>query len=325
MTIQRDLIQQWLSQAWNTAKNVPRLIPFFKKGKGKGEGKGFLKYSLYLFYFILLFLFFLYLLFPYDKLKERMIFEIESRSSLSVEIRKLSPLLFNGIKLTDVEVSLKNDPKKTPLFKGDARLRLSLLQLIRMGLSVKGNIKAYNGEAALNIANNRIAGEIKGIDISSYAALKALFEIDAAGIINGRMDVSSSNNMLSANGLSLTKAGGEARFDISQLSLRNLNIIGIKLPDTSFDAVQAEMRLEQGRINIKKFSLEGRDLNMYATGDIVITGDMLNSPMSITVRIKPSVRFEEENKIFFSMTKGKAPDGFYNINIRGTLRSPAVN
>ncbi len=323
MTIQRNLIQQWLSRAWNTVKNASRLIPSFKKEKG--EGKGFLKYALYLFYFILLFLFFLYLLFPYDKLKERMIFEIESRSSLSVEIRKLSPLLFNGIKLTDVELSLKNDPKKTPLFKGDARLRLSLLQLIRMGLSVKGNIKAYNGEAALNISNNRIAGEIKGIDISNYAALKALFEIDAAGVINGRMDVSSPNNMLSPNGFSLTKAGGEARFDISQVSLRNLNIIGIKLPDTSFDAVQSELRIDQGRINIKKFSLEGRDLNIYATGDIVITGDTLNSPMSITVRIKPSVRFEEENKVFFSMAKDKAPDGFYNISIRGSLRSPIVN
>jgi type II secretion system protein N len=298
-------------------------MPFLKKGKG--EGKGFLKYSLYLFYFILLFLFFLYLLFPYDKLKERMIFEIESRSSLSVKINKLSPLLFNGIKLTDAEVSLKNDPKKTPLFKGDARLRLSLLQLIRLGLSVKGSIKAYNGEAALNIANNRIAGEIRGIDISSYAALKALFGIDAAGIINGRMDVSSSNNMLSANGMGLTKAGGEARFDISQFSLRNVNILGIKLPDTSFDAVQSEMRLEQGRVNIKKLSLEGRDLNLYVSGDIVIAGDMLSSPLNITVRIKPSVRFEEENKVFFSMSKGKGPDGFYNINIRGTLRSPAVS
>ncbi len=323
MTIQRDLIQQWLSQAWNTVKNVSRLMPFFKEGKG--EGKGFLKYALYLFYFILLFLFFLYFLFPYDKLKDRMIFEIESRSSLSVKINKLSPLLFNGIKLTDAELSLKNDPKKTPLFKGDARLRLSLLQLIRLGLSVKGSIKAYNGEAALNIANNRIAGEIRGIDISSYAALKALFGIDAAGIINARMDISSSNNMLSANGMGLTKAGGEARFDISRLSLRNLNILGIKLPDTSFDAVQSEMRLEQGRVNIKRFSLEGRELTIQITGDMVLTGDIYSSPLNIRIRIKPSIRFEEENKIFFSMAKGKESDGFYSINIRGLLRSPIVN
>lgn len=323
MTIQRNLIQQWLSQAWNTVKNVSRVMPFFKEGKG--EGKGFLKYSLYLFYFILLFLFFLYLLFPYDKLKERMIFEIESRSSLSVKIHNLSPMLFNGIKLSDIELSFKNDPKKAPLFKGDARLRISLLQLIRMGLSVKGSIKAYNGEAALNIANNRIAGEIKGIDISSYAALKALFGIEATGLINGRMDVSSSNNMLSANGLSLTKAGGEARFDISQFSLRNVNILGIKLPDTSFDAVQSEMRLEQGRVNIKRCSLEGRELTIQITGDMVLAEEIYNSPLNIRVRIKPSMKFEEENKIFFSMARGKESDGFYSINIRGVLRSPIVN
>ncbi len=298
-------------------------MPFFKKGTG--ERKGFLKYALYLFYFILFFLFFLYLLFPYDKLKERMIFEIESRSSLSVKIHRLSPLLFNGVKLTDVEVSLKNDPKKTPLFKGDARLRLSLLQLIRMGLSVKGSIKAYNGEAVLNIANNRIAGEIKEIDLNNYAAFKLLLGIDATGLLNGRMDITSANDMLSKDGLNITRANGEARFDISRFSVKNLNILGIKLPDTSFDAVQSEMRVEQGRINIKKISLEGRDLNIQVAGDIVLAGDIYNSPLNIRIRIKPSMRFEEENKVFFSMTKGKDADGFYSINIRGMLRSPAVN
>ncbi len=323
MTTQKDLIQQWLSQAWNTVKNGSRMTPFFKKGKG--ESKGFFRYVLYVFYFILLFLFFLYLLFPYDKLKERIIYEIENRSSLSVKIHKLSPLLFNGIKLTDAEVSLKNDPNKTPLFKGDARLRLSLLQLIRLGLSVKGNIKAYNGEAVINIANKRIAGEAKEIDISSYAAFKQLFGIDAAGLLNGRMDIISANDMLSKDGMNLARTNSEARIDISRFSVKNLNILGIKLPDTSFDAVQTELRIDQGRLNIKKLSLEGRDLNIYVSGDMVLTGDMLNSPLNIMVRIKPSVRFEEENKIFFSMARGKGPDGFYNINIRGSLRAPIVN
>lgn len=131
--------------------------------------------------------------------------------------------------------------------------------------------------------------------------------------------------MLSANGMGLTKAGGEARFDISRLSLRNLNILGIKLPDTSFDAVQSEMRLEQGRVNIKRFSLEGRELTIQITGDMVLTGDIYSSPLNIRIRIKPSIRFEEENKIFFSMAKGKESDGFYSINIRGLLRSPIVN
>ena len=61
------------------------------------------------------------------------------------------------------------------------------------------------------------------------------------------------------------------------------------------------------------------------TGDIILAREINSSPMNIVVRIKPSVRFEEENKIFFSMGKAKDSEGFYNINIRGTLRTPNLS
>ncbi|MEK6680556.1 MAG: type II secretion system protein GspN, partial [Nitrospirota bacterium] len=115
---------------------------------------------LYLLYFVILFFLFLYLLFPYDKLKERLIYEVESKSVLRVNINKLTPLLFNGIRLIEVEVFHRDNPKGAPLFKGDIGLRFSLFRLIRKGIAVKGDIRAYNGEAIANITDRKIQGEV---------------------------------------------------------------------------------------------------------------------------------------------------------------------
>ncbi|MBI3353668.1 MAG: type II secretion system protein GspN [Nitrospirae bacterium] len=298
-----------LSQAWNTVKNRSNLT----------------RILLYLLYFAILFFLFLYLLFPYDKLKERLIYEAESKSALKVSINKLTPLLFNGIWLKDVEVFHRDNPKGAPLFKGDIGLRFSLFRLIRRGIAVKGDIRAYNGEAIVNITDRKIQGDIKGIDLGAYTALKGLYDVDAAGIMSGRLDAASGADIFSGSSLNLEKINGEARFNIANLSVKNLKILGLKLPDTFFDAVQSELRINDGRLNIKRLSLEGRELNIQVTGDIILAREISSSPMNIIVRIKPSVRFEEENKIFFSMGKAKDGEGFYNINIRGTLRTPNLS
>jgi type II secretion system protein N len=89
--------------------------------------------------------------------------------------------------------------------------------------------------------------------------------------------------------------------------------------------VQSELRFNDGRLNIKRLSLEGRELIIQVTGDIILAREINSSPLNIVVRIKPSVRFEEENKIFFSMGKAKDGEGYYNINIRGTLKAPSAS
>ncbi len=309
MTTLKNLIPQLLSQAWNTVKNRSNLT----------------RILLYLLYFATLFFLFLYLLFPYDKLKERLIYEVESKSVLRVNINKLTPLLFNGIRLSEVEVFHRDNPKGAPLFKGDIGLRFSLFRLIRRGIAVKGDIRAYNGEAIVNTTERKIQGEIKGIDLGAYTTLKGLYDVDAAGIMSGRLDAASGADIFSGSSLNLEKINGEARFNIANLSVKNLKILGLKLPDTFFDAVQSELRINDGRLNIKRLSLEGRELNIQVTGDIILTREINSSPLNIVVRIKPSVRFEEENKIFFSMGKAKDSEGFYNINIRGTLRTPNLS
>jgi type II secretion system protein N len=308
MKIQRDSILQWSSQAWNTVKERVAAIVILKK-------------AAYILYFLILFFLFLYLLFPYNKLKERLIYEIEDRSSFNVRINKLSPLLFNGVRLIDIEALNKNDPKKTLLFKGDAKLRFGLLQLIKNRLSVKGSITAYDGEAIFTITSKKITGEIKGIELSAYPALNAVYGVNVNGRINGRLDLASDADIIAKNGLNLKKANGDASFNIVQLFVRNLSIIGFKIPDTSFDAVQSELRLDQGRLNIKRLSLEGRELIIQVTGDILLTENAVNSPLNIKIRLKPSIRFEEENKLLFSISK-KDNEGYYNFNIRGTLMSP---
>lgn len=308
MTTLKNLIPQLLSQAWNTVKNSSNPT----------------RILLYLLYFLILFFLFLYFLFPYGKLKDRLIYEVESKSALRISINKLTPLLFNGIRLHEVEAFYRDDPKGAPLFKGDIGLRFSIFSLIRKMPSIKGDIRAYNGAAIVNITDRRIQGEAKGIDLGAHTALKGYYDIDAAGIMSGRLDAASGADVFSGSSLNLEKINGDARFNIANLSVKNLKILGLKLPDVFFDAVQSELRINDGRLNIKRLSLEGRELNILVTGDIILAREISSSPLNIVVRIKPSVRFEEENKTFFSMGKAKDGEGYYNINIRGTLKAPSA-
>jgi len=174
--------------------------------------------------FVFVFLSFFYIEFPNERLKRRVIFEIEKNTDFDAEIEKISimPLLkieIRGLKLT------KNEDQQIIVSK--AIIKPSILSLLSGEINVEYDIKVFKGKAFGNLVilkdtNNlkSILLNIEKIDVDEIRRVysKSLKEsVELAGLLSGNITLGENNN-------------GDFDFNIDDLDIIKIDINNFKLP-----------------------------------------------------------------------------------------------
>src|SRR6266511_5142873 len=95
-------------------------------------------------YFIVVFLVFLLLLFPFDRVRTKLVSEVRLRTPFELSVARISPRFFNRFVLSDVVVS---DRSGKVLFESPSvGTRVSLFNFFRGRLSIDMKALAYGGE-----------------------------------------------------------------------------------------------------------------------------------------------------------------------------------
>jgi type II secretion system protein N len=257
-------------------------------------------------YFVLAFFVFLFFLFPFDRVKSRIESEVRLRTPLELSIARVSPRFFNRFALADMVVS---DKSGRVLFESpSAHATVSLFGLLRGILSVDLRADAYGGEVVLRALQGRdqlsFLFDANGLDLASYPLLKEL-GFHASGKIGGNFE--------------MIGESGKGRLWVKGLATRQLKVQGFPVPDFDFEQGWLEGELKGDRLSIKKMELDGKELKVRMSGDMVLNQQgMLN----LMVKLKPSERLAHEQSGIISLLKNRDADGFYQVGIGGTVAAP---
>ncbi len=270
------------------------------------DRKTLIRRLLFVVYFTAAFFAFLIALFPFERVKAKLEAEVRVRTPLEMTVSRISPRFFNRFVLDNVVVSDKNGQV---LFESPSvHTTVSLLSLLRGALSVQFKAAAYGGELSVKAqqapGRQYLMVDANGLDISSYSLLKNA-GLRIAGRVGGNFEMSGD--------------AGKGRLWIKGLASRELKIRGFPVPDLDFDQGWLETELKGDRMTIKKLELDGKELKIRATGDIVLRE---RGTLNLLVKVKPSERLAVEQAGIFSLLKNKDAEGFYQFTLGGMLTEP---
>jgi type II secretion system protein N len=257
-------------------------------------------------YFVVVFLFFLFLLFPFDRVKSLLESEVRQRTPLELSVARISPRFFNYFVLSGVVVS---DKQGKVLFETPAiNTSISLLRLLLGGFSLDMKARAYSGELFVKVqqrpGREALMVDANGLDLASYALLKNA-GIKLTGKVGGNFEI--------------VNQAGKGRFWLKGVTSRELKVQGFPVPDLDFDKGWVEVDLKGDRLMIKKLELDGRELKIQASGDLVLRE---RGTLNISVRIKPSERLLHEQSTLFSLLTNRDAEGYFLVTLGGMLSQP---
>jgi len=257
-------------------------------------------------YFVIAFMTFLVVLFPFDRIKTKLESETRSRTSLELNIARISPRFLNRFVLADVVLS---DPTGRVLFESPVvHAHVSLFGFLRGFLSMDFKAQAYTGELHVRTEQGAkrqfFAVDAESLDLASYALLKNL-GLKLSGRLGGAFEMSGD--------------AGKGRFLIKNLASRELKIKGFPVPDLDFEQGWIEGDVKGDRLTIKKLELDGKELKVRVSGDLVMRE---RGTLNLAVKLKVSERLAKEQAGLLSLLKNRDPEGFYLFSLGGTVAEP---
>ena len=107
---------------------------------------------------------------------------------------------------------------------------------------------------------------------------------------------------------------GSLRFSISDFSFDQKTAWGVMLPVNSFDSARGMVTIEEEKIFIRSFSLEGRGIYARARGEIA------RGILDLKIELMPNVSLVRERSSSFSLIENyKVSPGYYLIPIKVDL------
>lgn len=257
-------------------------------------------------YFAAVFLLFLLLLFPFDRIKSKLESEFHLRTPLELSVARISPRFFNRFVLADVVVS---DTKGRVLFESKSvKTTVSLFSLLRGALSLNLKAEAYGGEllvkASQGPGRQYLLLDADGLDIASYPLLKDL-GFHLSGKLGGNFEMDGDS--------------GKGRLWLKDLASRELTVKGFPIPDLDFGKGWLEAELKGDRLTVKKLELDGKDLTVRATGDLVLRE---RGTINLAIKLKPSERLAHEQSALISFLRTRDAEGYYLLTLSGLLSEP---
>jgi len=258
------------------------------------------------FYFVLAFVTFLVILFPFDRIKTRLESEVRTGTQMELNVARISPRFLNRFVLSDVVLS---DSTGRVLFESpEVHAHVSLFNFLRGIVAVTMKAHAYGGELTVKSEQGTkrryVALDADGLDIGSYALFKNL-GLKLSGKLGGSYEA--------------TGDAGKGRLVIKNLATRELKIKGFPVPDLDFDQGWIEGDLKGDRFTIRKLELDGKELKIRISGDLVTRE---RGTLNLAIKFKPSERLATEQAGLLSFLKNRDAEGYYLLTLAGTVSEP---
>lgn len=303
-----------------------------------------------LFYLFCLFMF-AYFTFPYERLRERLLVELEAQrqnspSAQRVEIQSLGPYWFSGVSLKGLSLITprpgSTDPGATvsKLTFDQAHFRVSLLPLLIGRVTVTFGAKAFDGSidgwTRANSEGRLVEASLDDINVGKMSMLGDMVGgLPMSGTLNGKLEWSLPDQRLA-------KANGTLSLSISDLTAGDgtTKIAGkLALPQLKVGSLDLAAEAKDGILKITKLGAQGKDLDFAGEGKISLRDPFPDSLADLNLRFRFSDSYKTKNEMTKSLfgapgssmpalfeladpriKSSKRSDGFYGWHMVGQLK-----
>lgn len=281
------------------------------------------KRILYAAYIVGVTLFFFYVLFPSDALKMYLAYQLSrGNPNIDVTIHRIRPALPPGITLKRVNVSHRH---AALIGLDDLKLMPAISFLFSSNTSLNFKGSAYEGKlSGTAVFNNdtqerqaKIDGRISGIQIQEISALQRLTIHDISGKLGG-------NFVFTENGPNQSLTG---KLAISECRV-NFAAPVMNQQSLTFNAIDADLALENRKLIIKRCNLKGNQLDADITGSIALNGSSADNALNLTGTMTP-------HHVLLAKIQNSLPSDFLrrkqagkttiSFKINGTLEEPGFS
>jgi type II secretion system protein N len=306
-----------------------------------------------LFYLFCLFLF-AYLTFPYERLKERLLVELDAPKpakagpSPHIEIESLGPYWLSGISAKGVRIVTPRPPgpegelPPSKLTVDEAHVRVSLFQLLLGRLTLWFGAHAFGGTidgwTRANSEARWLEASVDGVDVGQIEMIGDLLSgLPLSGTMKGKMAWTLPEQKLA-------KATGTFDLSIADLTAGDGKTkLGGKLalPKLNVGAFEISAEAKDGIMKIEKLGAQGQDIDLAGDGKITLRDPFSESLADLYLRFRFSDGYKGKNEMTKSLfgTPGstapalfeladpriknsKRPDGFYGWHMVGAMKDP---
>jgi type II secretion system protein N len=296
----------------------------------------------YLFAFVLS----LRLVFPYDKIRERIVGTFNAQQhpgpgQQQLEIDEVSGWWLTGVRMRGVRLTTApSDPDGKPsvVHLDEVRAKIGVLSAIVGHTDVSFRIDAFGGEIDGTYfespQDRAVDAEFDGIDLSKVDALTGLLGLPVLGTAKGTLKL----DMPEAKG---SKGNGALQLDVADVAigdgkakLKN----ALDWPKLSVGPLSMTAEAKDGILKITKLSAGGKDLELSGDGKIQMRDLAMESTADVSLKFKINDSYRSKSKLTEAlfgapgsarggdvdrfvpkMRAAHRSDGFYAFKLQGPL------
>jgi len=308
----------------------------------------------YPFFYLFVFVVAFFLLFPFDKLKEKLVatFNAQQRGTSSpteLAIESLDSSWFTGVKARGIRLVLPPSASdKTPatLHIDEARARISLVRLLGGVTSIGFTLHAFEGDI---LGTFEITGKDRAIDltfdsvdVSKVEPLAASIGFPLGGTLGGSLS-------LALPGGRASKGNGSLNLEIKDLVAGTGSDLNVKTPLGPFTLPKLRVGTlsvvgdaKDGILKLTKVSAGGADVDVTGEGRVQLRENAPDARLDAVLKFRINDSYRTKNdktKLLFGapgskgkpmleanakIAKSKTADGFYALRVGGTLAKPDI-
>lgn len=278
-----------------------------------------------------------YWTFPYDRVRDYIIQEVERDGSTQLEIESLSPSWLTGVELEGVRYAKVPEGGGEPAVLEISQLhaRVSVLSLIagEEDVSFAADLSGgtIEGNYAASEEQTHVEATLTNVDLRRIGPLRAAVGLPIAGRANGNVDLTVAREAANTSGSAeLTVRGVSIGDGETPLVIEGLGA-GLTLERMNLGTLELRMQTERGVGNLERLRADGEHAQLWGSGTVRLVQPLRMSSMDVLLRIKFKDAYRESSdrmRALFALLEmnpqvrpARTSDGALQWRIQGAFAS----
>lgn len=322
--------------------------------KPAGSGRRWLRVLGYLLFFLVSFVFCVYLTFPYDRVRDFVVHQVElAIPGSELEIVGLEPAWLTGIEARGVRLRLPAEPTE-PARAGAAGqeprrplrpsvtipylyARASILSYLLGTTEVVFEVETDGGGTIEGVVSDdgttsHATATLQSVDLRRIGVLRHYLGVSLGGEVSGELDMTLAEEAEGTDGtLRLAIAGATLGDEQFQVPLPVPGFSALQLTRVELGDLEVQVTVEDGVGRVDRLAGDGQDLVLRGTGSLRLLRPLRMSALDVLLRAAIQPPYLQRNPAVQAaldlagssplVAPYRAPDGAFQIRLQGTLGS----
>ncbi len=317
--------------------------------KWKEWARRYGKWVLYPLFYLFTFVLFLRLVFPYDRLRDRIVYGFNSQqrpgpAQQQLQIDEVHGYWLTGVRITGIRLfSAPTEPGKPPseLKVDEARLKLGILAAMFGRTSASFQVDAMGGEIDgsydESAKERAVEVELDNVELKNLDSLTQMIGLPVEGRAHGTISLTMPEGKASKGSGTVNVEIADTAIGDGKAKLKN----ALDWPKLAVGQLTFTAEAKEGVLKVTKFSAGGKDLELQGDGKVQMRDLSTESGLDNNLKYKINDGYRgksEMTKALFGapgsskggdidrfvpeMKAAHRSDGFYAFRVQGLLGHP---